>query len=658
MQNLSLLSVFCATFVRLLHETSKMLRIKKLDIFILKSFCMLFMGTFFICLFIFMMQFLWKYVDEMVGKGLEMNVLAQFFFYSALTLVPASLPLAILLAALITFGNFGERFELLAMKAAGISLLKIMRPLIIFISIICCVSFYFQNVIGPKAQTKLWTLLVSMKQKSPEVDIPEGVFYDEIDGYNLYVKHKNRKTGMLYDVLIYNFEKGFENAQIIKSDSGRLEMTADKQHLYLHLYSGEQFENLKSQSMNQKNVPYRREAFVEKHAIIEFNSDFNMVDAGFMSNQSNSKDMKMLQAGIDSMKVQNDSIGRTYYKEAMASTYKATSNTLSKADTIKIESATLGSYDVDSLFNVATLMQKQKIMSTAVSRAESAASDWSFKGFNISQTENSLRRHMTSWHEKLTLSLACLIFFFIGAPLGGIIRKGGLGMPVVVSVLIFIIYYIINNTGYKMARDGKWIVWMGMWTSTAVLAPLGAFLTYKSNNDSVVLNADAYINWFKKIAGIRSVRHLFRKEVIIHDPDYVRLPGELQRLSADCRAYAEKKTLMRAPNYFRLWMNDAPHDEEVVALNERLETLIDEMSNTRSIPLLTALNNYPVIAVHAHVRPFRNYWLNMLCGAIVPVGLFFYFRIWAFRIRLNKDMERIIHTNEEIQNIIKVNQNK
>ena len=590
---------------------------------------MLFMGTFFICLFIFMMQFLWKYVDEMVGKGLEMNVLAQFFFYSALTLVPASLPLAILLAALITFGNFGERFELLAMKAAG-----------------------------PKAQTKLWTLLISMKQKSPEVDIPEGVFYDEIDGYNLYVKHKNRKTGMLYDVLIYNFEKGFENAQIIKSDSGRLEMTADKQHLYLHLYSGEQFENLKSQNMNQKNVPYRREAFVEKHAIIEFNSDFNMVDAGFMSNQSNSKDMRMLQAGIDSMKVQNDSVGRSYYKEAMASTYKATTNTLSKTDTMKIESARLGNYDVDSLFNAATLMQKQKIMSTAVSRAESAASDWSFKGFNISQTETSLRRHMTSWHEKLTLSLACLIFFFIGAPLGGIIRKGGLGMPVVVSVLIFIIYYIINNTGYKMARDGKWIVWMGMWTSTAVLAPLGAFLTYKSNNDSVVLNADAYVNWFKKIAGIRSVRHLFRKEVIIHDPDYARLPGELQQLSADCRAYAEKKALMRAPNYFRLWMNDTPYDEEVAELNDRMEALIDEMSNTRSIPLLTALNNYPVIAVHAHVRPFRNYWLNMLCGVIVPVGLFFYFRIWAFRIRLNKDMERIIRTNEEIRNIIKVNQNK
>ena len=630
-----------------------MLRIKKLDIFILKSFCTLFMGTFFICLFIFMMQFLWKYVDEMVGKGLEMSVLAQFFFYSALTLVPASLPLAILLAALITFGNFGERFELLAMKAAGISLLKIMRPLIVFIIFICGVSFYFQNVIGPEAQTKLWTLLISMKQKSPELDIPEGVFYDEIEGYNLYVKHKNRKTGMLYDVLIYNFEKGFENAQIIKSDSGRLEMTADKQHLYLHLYNGEQFENLKSQNMNQKNVPYRREAFREKHAIIEFNSDFNMVDAGIMSNQSNSKNMKMLQAGIDSMKVQNDSVGRGYFKEAMNGTYKITAD-LKKADTLKIEQAHLGEYNVDSLFNVATLSQKQKIISTAVNRAESAGSDWSFKSYNISQTDTSLRRHMTSWHEKLTLSVACLIFFFIGAPLGGIIRKGGLGMPVVVSVLIFIIYYIINNTGYKMARDGQWIVWMGMWTSTAILAPLGAFLTYKSNNDSVVLNADAYINWFKRILGIRSMRHLFRKEVIIHDPDYTHLPADLQALSADCRAYAEKKALKRVPNYFKLWMTDSS-DEEIEGINERLESLIDEMSNTKSIHLLNALNNYPIIPVSAHLRPFRNYWLNLACGLLVPVGLFFYFRIWAFRIRLNKDMERIIKTNEDVQNIIETN---
>ena len=628
-----------------------MLHIKKLDIFILKSFCLLFTGTFFICLFIFMMQFLWRYVDELVGKGLEMSVLAQFFFYSALTLVPLSLPLAVLLAALITFGNFGERFELLAMKAAGISLLKIMRPLIVFIALVSCVSFFFQNVIGPRAQTKLWTLLISMKQKSPEVDIPEGVFYDEIDGYNLYVKHKNRDTGMLYDVLIYNFEKGFENAQIIKADSGRLEMTADKQHLYLHLYSGEQFENLKDQSVSRKNVPYRREAFREKHAIIEFDSGFNMADEGIMSNSEKSKDMWTIQADVDSMMQRNDSLGRVYFREAMQGAY-AVNAQLDKEDTIRLAEASVADYDVDSLFDVATLTEKEKVLSTAVNRAGSTGSDWNFKAFNIQQTDSSLRKHKAAWHEKLTLSLSCLIFFFIGAPLGGIIRKGGLGMPVVVSVVIFIIYYIINNTGFKMARDGKWIVWMGMWTSTAVLAPVGAFFTYKANKDSVVLNADAYIAWIKKILGIRSVRHLYRKEVIIHDPDYVRLPGELQALSADCRAYAESHRLKRIPNYFRLWTNTV-EDREVEDINTRMETLIEEMSNTKSPRLIGVLNNYPVIPVRAHVRPFRNYWLNVACGLCVPVGLFFFFRIWAFRIRLAKDMERIIKTDEDAAYVIK-----
>lgn len=631
-----------------------MLRIKKLDIFILKSFCMLFMGTSFICLFIFMMQFLWKYVDEMVGKGLEISVLAKFFFYSALTLVPVSLPLAVLLAALITFGNFGERFELLAMKAAGISLLKIMRPLIVFILFVSGVSFFFQNVIGPEAYTKLYTLIISMKQKSPELDIPEGVFYDEIEGYNLYVKHKNRKTGMLYDVLIYNFEKGFENAQIIKADSGRLEMTADKQHLYLHLYDGEQFENLKSQNMNQRNVPYRREAFREKHAIIEFDSDFNMVDAGIMSNQSMSKNMRMLQAGIDSMTVQNDSIGRTYFNEAMSGTYKVAAD-LNGKDTLKIQQASPEDFNVDSLFNAATLAQKQKVLATAVSRATSVGSDWSFKSYNVAQTDTSLRRHMTSWHEKLTLSVACLIFFFIGAPLGGIIRKGGLGMPVVVSVLIFIIYYIINNTGYKMARDGQWIVWTGMWTSTAILAPLGAFLTYKSNNDSVVLNADAYVGWFKRVLGIRSVRHLFRKEVVIHDPDYARLPADLQTLTDDCRTYMERNALKRAPNYLKMWMKDSDDKKNIEEINERLEALVEEMSNTRSVYLLNALNTYPVIPVHAHLRPFSNPWLNLACGVLLPVGVFFYFRIWMFRVRLNKDLERVVKTNDEILQIIETN---
>ncbi|MBD3592457.1 LptF/LptG family permease [Bacteroides sp. GM023] len=627
-----------------------MLRIKKLDIFIVKSFFMLFIGTFFICLFIFMMQFLWRYVDELVGKGLEMSVMAQFFFYSALTLVPVSLPLAVLLASLITFGNFGERYELLAMKAAGISLLKIMRPLAFFVCGLVGVSFYFQNVVGPIAQAKLGTLILSMKQKSPELDIPEGVFYSEIKDYNLKVAKKNRKTGMLYDVLIYNMKDGFENAHIIYADSGRMEMTADKQHLWLHLYSGDLFENLKAQSMKSQNVPYRRESFREKHTLIEFDSDFNMADESIMSNQSSAKNMTMLQASIDSMKVLGDSIGRQYYREVAEGNFRP-SYGLSKEDTVKIENANIQEYNVDSLYAAASLTQKQKVLSSATSRAENVSSDLSFKKFTMENNDYAIRKHKTEWHKKITISLSCLLFFFIGAPLGGIIRKGGLGMPVIVSVLVFIIYYIIDNTGYKMARDGKWIVWMGMWTSSAVLAPLGIFLTYKSNKDSVVLNADAYINWFKKIAGIRSVRHLFKKEVIIHDPDYGRIPGELEQLTGECQAYVTRNQLMKAPNYFKLWM-EGEKDDEVMAINDRLEALVEEMSNTKSATLIGALNNYPVIPVSAHIRPFHAYWLNLAAGVIFPVGLFFYFRIWAFRIRLAKDMERIIKNNEQVQFII------
>lgn len=611
---------------------------------------MLFIGTFFICLFIFMMQFLWRYVDELVGKGLEMSVLAQFFFYSALTLVPVSLPLAVLLASLITFGNFGERYELLAMKAAGISLLKIMRPLIVFVCGVVGVSFYFQNVVGPIATAKLGTLVLSMKQKSPELDIPEGVFYSEIQDYNLKVARKDRKTGMLYDVLIYDLKEGFDKARVIYADSGRLEMTADKQHLWLHLYSGDLFENLKAQSMKSQNVPYRRESFREKHTLIEFDSDFNMADESIMSNSSGAKDMKMLQTSIDSMRVVGDSIGRQYYREMADGNFRVPYG-LSKEDTVKIRKADLLAYNVDSLYQMASLSQKQKVISSAVSRAEGTSSDLTFKSYTMERNDYSIRKHRTEWHKKITISLSCLLFFFIGAPLGGIIRKGGLGMPVIVSVLVFIIYYIIDNTGYKMARDGKWIVWMGMWTSSAVLAPLGFFLTYKSNKDSVVLNADAYINWFKKIVGIRSVRHLFKKEVIIHDPDYTRIPGDLERLSASCRAYMEQNRLRKAPNYLKLWMADEK-DDDVVAINDAMEALIEEMSNTKSPSLVGVLNNYPVIPVTAHTRPFRIHWLNILAGLFIPVGLFFYVRIWIFRIRLAKDMDRIIKTNEQVQFII------
>ena len=629
------------------------LRIKKLDIFVLKSFLLLFSGTFFICLFIFMMQFLWRYVEELVGKGLEIGVLAQFFFYSALTLIPVSLPLAILLAALMTFGNFGEKYELLSMKAAGIPLLRIIRPLIIFCAMLCGVSFYFQNVIAPKAQLKLWTILVSMKQTSPELDIPEGVFYSDIDGYNIYVKKKDRDTGIMKDLLIYNFSDGFENAHIIWASEGSMEMTADKQHLFLHLYNGEQFENLKSQTISSKNVPYRRESFREKHIIIEFDGGFNMIEGGGLSNRSDSKNMAEISASIDSLTYKADSTGRAIYEDVKRTTYRK--NSISERDSIRmVEGKIPSSINTDSLFNAYTLVEKEEALRYVSDKIGALSSEWKVKDMQMSDTDKNIRRHQSDWHKKITLSLSCLIFFFIGAPLGAIIRKGGLGLPVVISVIIFVLYYIIDSGSTRVARSGEMNIILGVWMSTLVLAPIGAFFTYKSNKDSVVFNLEVYINFFRWLLGLRPSRHVFKKEVIIKDPDYTRAYDELTLLSGQCQEYLDTHQLGSAPNYYRIFTNDGPSNA-IAEINEKMEVIIEELSNSKDGPILNWLNNYPILSTQAHKSPSDHRWLNILLGLFVPVGLFFYFRIWMFGKRLDKDLKRIIQTNTDIQNRIKNN---
>lgn len=621
-----------------------MLRIKKLYLFVIKSFLLLFVGTFLVCLFIFMMQFLWQKIEDLVGKGLEIWVLAQFFFYSALMLIPMSLPLAILLATLITFGNFGERCELLAMKAAGIPLIKVMRPLIVVVAFISCLSFYFQNVVGPRATTELYALIFSMKQKSPELDIPEGAFYHELDGYNLYVQKKNKDTGMLYDVMIYNFSDGFENAHIIVADSGRMEMTADKKYLNLHLYSGEQFENLKTQSMAQKNVPYRRESFREKHSLIEFDANFNQMDASTLSNQAAAKGMVDLGHSIDSMTARFDSIGRNYYTDSRKITYKKTE--LTTVDSTKLQSQAR-SINVDSLFNVQSHKKREQLIQNALNRVQTQSSELSMKSYITSDGDKNIRRHQKFWWEKITLSLACLIFFFIGAPLGAIIRKGGLGMPVIISVVLFIFYYIIENTGSKMAREGELQMWFGVWVSTMILAPLGAWLTYKANGDSVVFNIDAYKAFFMKLLGLRSKRHIFKKEVIIEDPDYPQVYDRLAALCQRSEAYAAKERFDRAPNYLRIFTRNED-DTVIQEISDELESIVETLGNSTDTQVLNALNEYPILSVSAHKSPSKHQWLNVICGLFVPVGLVFYLRIWMFGRRLDKDLRTIVETSKKI----------
>lgn len=639
----------------------------------LQTFLPLFIMTFGICLFIVLMQFLWRYIDDMVGKGLGIPVLGEMFFYAALFLLPMALPLAILLASLMTFGNLGERLELLAMKSAGVSLIHIMRPLIITIGIISIGAFFFQNNAMPVVQVKLYSLLYSMRQKSPELDIPEGVFYGEITGYNVYVKEKNNQTGLLKDVMIYDYSKGFNNARVILADSGRLKTSADKLFLVLSLFNGESFENLsegQTGSNNRKTaVPYRRETFSTKDILIDFDANFTRTDESFMQNQYMGKQLKDLQTSIDSMTVRLDSIKAINSKNVYDMSYKKTFSkpkrelsqqaetgtgntaTANDADSLtKISNEPVKIINFDSLYKAEAPSGQAALLVRAKSNIESVKADYYFKAATLGDEAYKVRRHLTEWHKKFTLSFACMVFFFIGAPLGAIIRKGGLGMPVVISVILFIFYYIIDNIGFKMARDGIWEAWEGMWLSSAILAPLGIFLTYKAVNDSVILNADTYLNAIKNFIGKRAGRKVEKKEVIIFNPDYAAMLPRLDKLAENCAEYL--KSHKRWLNYFTFWKQGGK-DHTAEQLATEMEGIIEELGNSDQNLVLNKLMDYPVIGGYNQLNANLNGKIGLAFGIFFLIGLPVYLLATYQRKLLRHDIQVVQKTSRELEDMIR-----
>ena len=623
-----------------------MFRIKKLDIFIAKQFGMLFFGTFFICQFVVMMQYVWRSIDELIGKGLSMEILAQFFWYLGLMMVPQALPLAILLSSLITFGNLGESSELTAIKASGISLMQSFRSLIVITVLICLGSFYFQNQVGQHATLKIAQLLWSMKQKSPELEIPEGVFYNGIPKTNIYVQKKDTETGKLYGIMIYRIANSYEDSEIILADSGRLQTTADKKHLLLSLWSGEWFTNQSQEVGSNAAVPFRRETFLSKTTLIDFDSDFSITDAALLAGDARGKGLSQIYKDLDSLNHQYDSIGRTYYREMQATYYDR--GPLNKTDSLQaVKLAASDKLNFDTLYARLSSDKKKDAVSIARSQVQSLLSDLEFKTMITDDGNKMIRQHQIEAVNKFLLSLLCLIFFLIGAPLGSIIRKGGLGIPVIVSVLVFIVYYILDNSGYQMSRRGIWTVWFGRSLAPGVLVPVAIFVTYKANKDSVVFNLDAYRHFFRKFLGLRIKRDISGKEVIINEPDYRRDADLLAEMSQQIATYSQEHRLTSAPNVFKVFFKYQP-DHVIERLDEQLEAIIEDLGNTKDKVIMTELNNYPVLSNKAHTRPFDRQWMNAVAAAVVPVGLFLYFRMWRFRLRLHRDLKVIRQTNEVV----------
>ena len=601
------------------------------------------------------MQFLWRYVDDLVGKGLTLDVLGQFFWHVSVYLVPTSLPLAVLLASLITFGNMGENLELLSMKAAGVPLVRVMRPILLFIIPLSAFVFYFQNEISTNAQKQLRALLVSIKIAQPAVEIPEGVFYNMRD-FNLYVVKKNAQTGMLYNTIIYKMDQGFDRAQIVLADSAKIEMTADKMHMKLTLWSGEQFQNLKTEDVNvfkSESVPYDRETFMYKQLLIDFDANFNQIEANELAFLPQAKNWAALANFIDSMNLQIDSAAL-----ASSSDYAGRALPTTKAFTRKDSLATLRALshvklNFDSLVAKIPKEKMERARNRTASTLQSFSTEMTWRNEAVEDQEYFVRKHEVEWHQRITLALACLLFFFVGAPLGAIIRKGGLGMPTIISVGIFILYYIINTSGMKMARDGSINMVVGMWMSTFILTPAGAYLTFMANRDSVVFNLDAYLAFLRRLLGFRTKRHLFRKEVIITPPDVTADLQLAQSIRQEAEDYRQTKRLWLAPNYFRLFFRTRP-DQRMEQLSDRIEELVEDLANTRDMHVLDTLNRVPFIYAHAHTTPFSRQWINYVFGVLFPLGLIIWVRAWRFRLRLARDLRLTINCMTKLEEQLEV----
>lgn len=454
--------------------------------------------TFFIAMFVFFMMFIFIYIDDFVGKGLAFSVLIELFFYFSLTTIQMALPLAILLSSLMTFGNLGEHFELTAMKSAGLSLKKIMTPLIITISCISVAAFYFSNNILPYTNLKAGALLYDVRSSKPALLFKDGVFNNSLNGFSIRIG-KNETNGILRDVMIYDHREQQGNNIVLHAEHGKMEETPNKAFLLLTLYDGVSYKEMVGNTEDKRTYPFVRDKFKER--IIRFDlSEYKMTRTNEELFKDNQKMLNVSQLSnvVDSLELKRERRKLSFPTQFKQNYFSKSTAFLNHLDTLSSLDSNKLKVDTATFFTKLSKAQKLTVIETASNTARSAKSYVESINTEFNSEKDSIIRYEIEWHRKFTLSIACLVLFFIGAPFGAIIRKGGLGMPVVVSVVFFIIFHVLSITGEKLAKEGTVLPYQGMWMATVILTPIGIFLTYKATSDTDLLDLNVYIQPFLK----------------------------------------------------------------------------------------------------------------------------------------------------------------
>ncbi|MFZ0283545.1 MAG: LptF/LptG family permease [Bacteroidales bacterium] len=477
---------------------------KKLDKFILKSFIGPLVLTFFIVLIILILQFLWMYVDELAGKGLEIKVVAELLFHFSLSFVPMALPLAILLAALMTFGNLGEYSELAALKSSGIPLQRIIKPLVILILFISVISFFFSNNVLPYANRQARTLLYDIRRKRPDINLQAGTFNNDIDGFSIKVTSKDPVTNRLDKLFIYDHRENRGNISVIYADSGYMKVTPDESAMSMVLYNGYSYSDMpeRNDGSPDKKYPFRKDIFKEETLVVSLSGfDLERTEIDLFKSNSAMKKIGQLTHDIDSLNKRYNTRVNSYFKEFNTAYLYTTSNLQDKSyhEGDSANNSVKKSFDPVILFDSLAVYEKITVVTRAIGTIKEGASFMTTQNESLHNDVKFIKGYEINWNKKFTLSIACLVFFMIGAPLGAIIRKGGLGTPAVISVLFFVIWYVISLSGEKLVEEDLVSTFSGMWASTYILLTIGLFLTYKAATDSVIMNIDLYLAFFRKI---------------------------------------------------------------------------------------------------------------------------------------------------------------
>lgn len=656
---------------------------KKLDLYVLRTFIPLLLGSTAVAWFILVMQLLWRFVGDIVGKGVDTWVLLKLMFYSAMTVAPMALVLGVLLAGLMTFGNLSERMELLSMKTAGIPFTRIMRPLLGLSILLAGGLYWFQNDWMITSQVRFWQYYFSIKNKSPELAIPEGSFTQDIPGYSIYITRKDPKTKTLYDLMIYDHSEGPQNATIVLADSGYLYSVNDGQEMVLEAYHGESFRNLRPSESSDYggNVqrPFLREQFSSKEVIMHFDDSLYMVDEGALSSQFVGKNARQLRAYVDSLTVVRDSMAQVNRELIRATAARpvmqsdARSLSRSSREVLLEEMAPVAGVapgaavggavghavakksaeeegapaptrrDLDADLRALGYSQLQTIYNAATQKLNADVSSYYFNNMDQEETESLIRKNDFEFWRKYTYPVAVIVFFLIGAPLGALIRKGGIGVPFIVAIFCFIVFYILETTGVKMVNESRWILWSGIWLPNMVLFPAGLLLTYLATQDSMRFNVDIIVNSFHHFMGIEPVRKVgaVAAEGV---PDYALATRDIDRADE----LADRFIHQSSAGYFGFFTRPTQqHLQRELA--KALDDIVDNLGRGEDILLVHRLSGYPDLEELANVRKPRERWLRIALMILFPLGLLVYAYYQIRYIAFRRECKHVRDNNNKVR---------